>query len=553
MRKVILLTMSLLTSTAFCSYSQNWLWANSGGGANIDGAGSMCLDQNGNTFITGNVQEPTAYFQTDTFSVNGFNDIFLAKYDGNGNEVWVKHFGGIYNNTFSQKVENGQVVTYNATTNSIYLIGIFVGSCAIDSITLFANSPIDQQIFIAKFDLNGNCIWAKSAGSAGNDYAIGLTTSQLGKIYISGTTKYNATFDTINIANGGFIAMYNDNGNCQWVKNIFGGSNSSTGASGSPMSLRIFNNDIFMIGQKNSDTVYVDTILFTGANYYPNILARFDSSGNAKWAKQLGGPNAYYGYLSMDDNGNCYFGSQFKGGYAVLETDTVYSTGATDFFFVKYDPNGNFQWVSQCNATVNARAIGCSADGDGNVYLTGSFSGNATFGTFNISANTSEDFFLARYDTDGNCLGVRHGGQAVGYDVSTYENGNCVVVGKFKNSVSLGSSTLFSNGYDDIFVAKTEAITGVGNSSQRMSNNNQLLIYSNLATGKCNITIPDDFQEEKNLTLYIYESSGKLIQQVAVTSDSEKLKMNIEEEAKGTYNIVLSNGNKNYSGKIIFE
>ena len=551
MKKQILLTILFLTVMNYCSYSQNWLWAISGGGANPDGAGSICQDQNENIYVTGNVQGPTAYFQSDSFSVNGFNDIFLAKYDANGNEIWVKHFGGSYDNMFNQKVENGQVVIYNPTTNSIYVVGIFIGSCTIDSITLTAFGASDQQIFIAKFDLNGNCVWAKSAGSAGDDYGISLTSSASGKIFISGTTKYTATFDTISISNGGFLAMYDDNGNCQWVKNIFNGTNNITGAAGSPMSLKIYNNDIFMVGQKSSDSVYVDTILFTGTNYYPDILARFDSLGNVKWAKQLGGPIAYYGYLALDNIGNLYYGSQFSGGYAIFDTDTIFSTGTTDFFFVKYDQNGNFQWVRQCNATINARAIGSSSDANGNVYLTGSFSGNATFGTFNVSANTSEDMFVARYNSNGDCLGIRHAGKSVGYDVATDGNGSCIIVGNFSNSMSLGSTTLLSNGYDDIFVAKIDVITGVGEESRKMSN--QLFIYANPTTGKCNITIPDEFQNEKHLILYIYENSGKLIQQQSIETDSEKFRMNLEEEAKGIYNIVLSNGKKNYNGKIIFE
>ena len=82
---------------------------------------------------------------------------------------------------------------------------------------------------------------------------------------------------------------------------------------------------------------------------------------------------------------------------------------------------------------------------------------------------------------------------------------------------------------------------------------NQLFIYANQTTGKCNITIPDEFQNEKHLILYIYENSGKLIQQQSIETDSEKFRMNLEEEAKGIYNIVLSNCKKNYNGKIIFE
>lgn len=46
---------------------------------------------------------------------------------------------------------------------------------------------------------------------------------------------------------------------------------------------------------------------------------------------------------------------------------------------------------------------------------------------------------------------------------------------------------------------------------------------------------------------------GKSIQQVPVEATQEKVKINMQEEAKGIYNATLSNGTKIYSGKIVFE
>ena len=83
--------------------------------------------------------------------------------------------------------------------------------------------------------------------------------------------------------------------------------------------------------------------------------------------------------------------------------------------------------------------------------------------------------------------------------------------------------------------------------------NNQLIIYANPNQGKCNITIPDEFQHEKNLTLSIFDNNGKLIQQIPVQMNENKIKLNLQAEAKGIYNVTLSNGSKSYNGKIVFE
>ena len=83
--------------------------------------------------------------------------------------------------------------------------------------------------------------------------------------------------------------------------------------------------------------------------------------------------------------------------------------------------------------------------------------------------------------------------------------------------------------------------------------NNQLVIYANPDDGKCTVTIPDEFLHEQNLTLSIYDNSGKLIQQKRLTLNEGKIKLSLEEQTKGIYNVTLSNGRKNYNGKIVFE
>jgi predicted neuraminidase len=62
-----------------------------------------------------------------------------------------------------------------------------------------------------------------------------------------------------------------------------------------------------------------------------------------------------------------------------------------------------------------------------------------------------------------------------------------------------------------------------------------------------------DFINEKNLTLSIYDNSGKLIQQKTLEMKDGNIKLNLEQEAKGIYNVVLSNKKKSYNGKIVFE
>ena len=80
---------------------------------------------------------------------------------------------------------------------------------------------------------------------------------------------------------------------------------------------------------------------------------------------------------------------------------------------------------------------------------------------------------------------------------------------------------------------------------------NHLNIYPNPATNSFKIEIPDDFKEEASLTLLIYDSAGKLVQQSHIYKPYDKLILK-NKNFKGLYNIVLTNGNKRYTGKIVF-
>ncbi len=62
-----------------------------------------------------------------------------------------------------------------------------------------------------------------------------------------------------------------------------------------------------------------------------------------------------------------------------------------------------------------------------------------------------------------------------------------------------------------------------------------------------------DFVIEKNLILSIYNNTGKLIQQKTLEMNEGNIKLNLEQVAKGVYNVVLSNKKKSYNGKIVFE
>ena len=71
----------------------NWLWATKAGGSSFDQGGGIAIDDNGNSYVTGGFQG-TATFGSYSLTSSGNEDIFVAKMDANGNWSWAAKAGG---------------------------------------------------------------------------------------------------------------------------------------------------------------------------------------------------------------------------------------------------------------------------------------------------------------------------------------------------------------------------------------------------------------------------------------------------------------------------
>jgi Beta-propeller repeat len=62
---------------------------------------------------------------------------------------------------------------------------------------------------------------------------------------------------------------------------------------------------------------------------------------------------------------------------------TLVSAGSTDIFLAKYGRSGELDWIVQAGGPDVDSGQGLDFDGAGNIYLTGSFTNSATFGSTN--------------------------------------------------------------------------------------------------------------------------------------------------------------------------
>jgi len=394
------------------------IWSKRFGGHVGDIGTYISIDSSDNVFITGRYYSPNIDFgggpltnqSCDQYSCEG--DIFLAKFDRNGNHLWSKSFGG-------RDDDRANSVSVDSSGN-VYITGYF-GSPTID----FGGGVLTNaggcfgyscpaDIYLAKFDSNGNHLWSKRFGLSDDDEGRSVSVDSSGNVYITGSFQ-SPTIDfgggaLTNVGNDDiFLAKFDSNGNHLWSKR-FGGSD---------------DDEAISISVDSSDNVYIagnfesSTINFGGGELknvscgvYDNscrrniFVVKLDSRGNHIWSKSFGGEGSdEILSIHVDKSDNVYITGAFSSNSISFGGEPLIKAGhcdqyvcPDDIFLVKFDSNGEHIWSKRFGGKSNDGGNSVFVDSNGYVYLTGYFSGGKIdFGGCPLWSAGSTDVFLIKY------------------------------------------------------------------------------------------------------------------------------------------------------------
>jgi hypothetical protein len=346
-------------------------WARSWGGESFDKVLCVTTDSQDN-IITGGLFFGTVDFDpgsgSDIHSSSGEDDIFLCKYNKEGNFLWAKTWGSTLadrDSTQSQSCSYEFEFPYRGvvtdSNDNIYVTGSFQGTVDFDPgnsiYELTSNGGCD--IYLSKFDQAGEFLnavsWGGQNSNTPHEAGLDLTVDLKQNVYITGYYLDIVDFDP--------------GSGEDW-------HNASTGA--------IFS-------------------------------SKFDSNLNFVWAKTWGGStigkntgNA----VSLDSSGNIFIVGKFKGGSADFDPgdglDIHTSTGTEDAFISKFNIDGDFQWAKTWSQAYFDEATDVITDISGNIYISGQFDGEGDFdpgpNELILDPNYSMDSFLSKFDTNGNLV-----------------------------------------------------------------------------------------------------------------------------------------------------
>jgi len=376
------------------------LWAKSAEGIMNDLAVSVSTDDKGNVYVTGYFWSSITFGSTTLINA-GTNsyDIFLVKYDSSGNVLWAKSAGGAGDDkTNSVSTDAGGNVYVAGSFGSSFI--------TFGSTTLINADPAGHlDIFITKYDGNGNVLWAKSAGGIINDEPQCISTDVRGNVYITGSFQNSSiTFGSIVLTNSGifgdiFITKYDSNGNVLWAKSE-GGLDDDEARSVSNSGGNLYITGWF----KSPYITFGSTTLINANSGVPDMfITKYNSEGDVLWAKGTGGGNFdYANSVATDDAGNVYQTGYFYSSSVTFGSTTLANAGGSDIFITKYDGNGNIIWVKSPSGASDDQTHSVSTFVGGDVYVAGYFaSSEITFDSITLTNAGSYDMLVAKLEDRG--------------------------------------------------------------------------------------------------------------------------------------------------------
>jgi hypothetical protein len=381
----------------------------------------------------------------------------------------------------TQVMAGNQIINYpNAVitdaSGNVYMTGGYTGTSDFDPGAATANltSVGNKDIFITKFDIAGNYVWAKSIGNSGNDVGLSIAVDVSGGVYVIGVYQGTVDFDPgagiTNLGGSGlnnsFIAKYNADGSLAWAGALTGSDVYSAG-----IALDASNN-VYVTGYYQGTCDFDPGAAVanqTNAGAYDIFVAKYSSTGTYTWAKKIGGDGYEQSVgIAVDASSNIYITGYF--GTTTLDFDPSANTanltrlGGTDMFMAKYDASGNYVWANNIGGAGNPNVRSIVLDASANIHVAGTITGTADFdpsaATANLSTSSSTDIFFAKYTSAGAYTWAKSlagSGPDECYSIAVDASSNVYITGYFGGSVDFdpGAATANINASSfDIYMAK---------------------------------------------------------------------------------------------------
>ncbi|SMD31779.1 Por secretion system C-terminal sorting domain-containing protein [Reichenbachiella faecimaris] len=502
---LILLAIALLAQT---SYGQKFYWAESAKShAHTSDIRAIEVMEDGGIVAFGTFNSALHIGDFELEESESGTSFFLAKYDLNGNVEWANKIECDDYLT----ITHNQVGLAVDDDDNVYISSVYHGKLIFDEETL-TNSEATSDFFVAKYAKDGTYQYAWGQG-ADHAVAVDLAVDELNQVYVAGhyagDLGFNDPSETTLTSSGShdaFIAKYDDEGQTVWARSfgdadnydlsygvevsgssVYWGVNYREGTTsksyfisvikldsdnellwtheaGSTDSGVAFFNQAYDLKAYGSD-LYVAGYFrggiqldgqdepLTQTEYQALAFKITDNEGSAiyKWATEVGNSNYDYGY-AIAKNGNSVYLSRFMNFQSYIE-ELSDATGVSieSNLSTSKGPNDR-EYIYDIEAYSSNRIV-----------FGGWFYQNIYYGELGNWTSNDQNLFLCKSNlsVEPDWLASTYG-YSMTYAKSVLDDeGNTYVGGSFSGIMKDGEGMIRSKGGTDILVEKYNALGGL--------------------------------------------------------------------------------------------
>ena len=392
--------------------SQDHQWAQWIRPANDNASDSRTIvevdfDDQGNVYVLGSFKSPVI-IGTDTLQMQypGSDDIYLAKFSGEGQKMWAVAVGGTFYDFPKALLVNDSAVFISATIqfNVVNIADTMINNQNQKPIICFDQQGNFKSIYYeenrelhAKLVAEGEAFYYVTEKSVvrmdefGNPgRRISLITSNFYTIadmhvypdqqkliggYFTGNLTYQDT--TVFYANlpggasGGFIMKLDENDSLVWMKS-FG---TFPGGPSTPLRFTVAENgNIYLSLTYSGNMDFFGDEILVARGGSRGMLASLDKSGELLWHKTMA-PYLSFGNYTKDiytNDSSVYIAGTYSGSLIYDEKDTLSYKNAITNIIYKTDLQGNLLWIDIVGGTGgNSDIFALTGDDSGNLYAGG--------------------------------------------------------------------------------------------------------------------------------------------------------------------------------------
>lgn len=331
---------------------------------------STAVDRDGNVYIAG-----SAIGSIDGQAVAGTQDGFIAKFNAYGAKQWVKLSGSTQTGSVSQVLcdsagnvfvtgylnnsdGSGYMAKYDGNGAEIWrddFVNMTIFGIALDSSENIYGTGITQasidgepyagagDAFIAKFDTAGTRQWAKLLGTDTLDYGSRIALDAVGNIFVAGSTFGDLDGNSRIGGQDIFLAKFDPAGTKQWT--ILSGTSDT--------------DYVTNIAMDEPGNIYIAGFSQSGVTAQ-TYLVKFDSIGQKQW--EMGKTGA----RSIRDVTVNTAGSIFVTGSIAGSSDPGF-----DAYIEKINGDGLGQWIRLIASNENDAGQTITIDAAGNIFVAG--------------------------------------------------------------------------------------------------------------------------------------------------------------------------------------